>query len=196
MKKMVIAGAVVAVFTSFSGVQAFAQAKNFEGYSFGGNIEADSATSSATDGTSGSANSGGVGIQFQYDWALSDKFLLGVGVSADLGNRQAGTYLSGNNVYTNNRFGFNIEPGYAVSRNLVVYGRVSAIAASVEADDASGTAGTQGNSYGLGVRNLYDRNSYWQIGIDSYKLNDVTFGTGTTASLKGNTISFGLGYKY
>ena len=60
----------------------------------------------------------------------------------------------------------------------------------------SNTNNVQGVGYGLGVRKMVDKNVYWQVGYDQNQFNDVTYSSGTTASLKENVFSIGLGYKF
>lgn len=193
MKKIFLTLTTVA---SLVTVQAHAQAKNFEGFSLGANVEFDSASTSATDGTSDTGNNTRLGLQAQYNWAPGQNFVLGLGVSTGTGSRQAGAYASGAGAYISNRYALDLVPAYAINKDLLLFGKVSSISASVAADDGASTASVQGLGYGIGIRAMVDRNIYWQAGYDSYKFNDATFGTGTTASLKGNVVSLGLGYKF
>ena len=194
MKKLAYIGMTLA---AFAAVQAHAQSNSFAGFSVTGQAEFDGATSSASDGTSDSARSSGVGIQAKYDWALNKKFVLGLGVSASSGNRQAGTYQSGNSVYSNDRYSLDLEPGYAVNQNVLVYGKLSSVSASVAGDDGASSTTVQGVGYGIGVRSLIDRNLFWQVGLDNYHLNDASFATtGTVSSVQGNVLSLGVGYKF
>lgn len=192
MKKVT---AIVAAVGMLSAMQAFAQAKNFEGLSLGANLEVDHGSMTATDGSSDSAHSTRLGLQARYDWALDNQFLLGLGASVGTGHRSAGAYLSGSEAYTKNRYSIDLMPGYAINNQLMVYGKVSALSATALSDDGVSTASVHGTGYGIGVRGLIDRNTYWQAGLDAHRFNDVTFNT-NTVTFKDNVFSVGVGYKF
>jgi outer membrane immunogenic protein len=193
MKKIIYLATALAALAS---VQAHAQATNFVGFSLGANAEFDGTATNGTDGTSDAGKTTGLGLQAKYDWDLGNNFVLGLGATASTGNRQAGTYTNGTGAYTNNRYSLDLMPGYALTKDLLVYGKVSSVAANAAANDGTSTAAVQGLGYGVGVRSMITPNAYVQAGYDYYKFNDVTFATGTTASLKGNVLSLGIGYKF
>lgn len=193
MKKVI---AIVSAIAALGTTPVFAQARNFEGFSLGANVEFDNGSSSATDGTSDNGNSTGLGLQARYDWALGDNFLLGLGATASTGKRTAGTYVSGAGAYTADRYSIDLMPGYALSDNLALYAKVSSVMANASSNDGSSTNSVQGIGYGIGLRGLFYRNMYWLAGVDSYRFNDVTFNTGATSSLKGTVFSLGVGYKF
>jgi len=187
---------ILAVAASLAGVAAHAQTSNFVGFSAAVNGELNSGTSTASDGSSSGSQRGGVGLQARYGWALGSDFVLGVGASASLGNRPAGSFANGSDVYSTQNYSLNVEPGYAISKDLLVYGKVSALSASVGSDDGSGTTPVQGVGYGVGLRSMLNQNTYWQVGVDSYRLNDANLSSGTTAALRGNVVSVGVGYNF
>ena len=193
MKKVLAIAAAMAAFTA---PQAFAQASQFEGFSLGANLEFDNASSSASDGTSDGANNTAASVQARYDWALGHNFVLGLGATMNTGNRKAGTYANGAGAYLNNRYSLDVMPGYVLGKDLLLYGKVSSVAATATADDGATSTSLQGLSYGIGLRGMMNRNLYWQAGIDTYRFNDASFATGTTASLKGSVVGLGMGYKF
>lgn len=187
---------IIAALSALAVGQAHAQGTSFEGFSLAMNLESEGASTSATDGTSDSGRSTGVAFQAKYDWALGNQFVLGLGASANTENRLAGTYMSGASSYSSKRYSLDIEPGYAINNALLVFGKASSISATVASDDGASNTSAQGLGYGVGLRGMIDHNAFWQAGIDTYKLNDASFSTGTTASLKGNVVSLGIGYKF
>lgn len=176
--------------------QVFAQAKNLEGFNLGANLEVDRGYLSASDGASGDAHRTGVGLEARYDWAIDNQFLIGLGVSAGTGHRNAGTYASGAPAYTKDRYAIDVVPAYVLSNGMVVYGKVSALQAKAQADDGSGSATVRGTGYGIGLRGYIDNRTYWQAGLDTHRYRDVGFATGTSASLKDNVLSLGVGYRF
>lgn len=195
MKKLMTLTAVVAALSSS---QAFAQAKNFEGFSLGANAEFDRSTVDATGtgGISDNGNSTGLGLQAQYSWPLSSSFVFGLGVSASSDNRKAGTYTTGHQAYTKDRYSLDLIPGIAVSDMVLVFAKVSSVSATGASSNGTSTSSLYGLGYGLGFRALIDKNLFWQAGYDYVKFNDVTFSNGTVASFKSNVLSLGIGYRF
>lgn len=194
MKKV---SALVAALGMLGAMQAFAQAKNFQGPSLGAQLEVDRGSMRASDGSSDSAHSTGLALQARYDWVLDDQLLLGLGVSGSTGHRDAGVYLGGIGGYTHKRYSLDLMPGYAISNTLMVYGKLSALSAEALANDGAYSASVHGTGYGIGLRGLIDASTFWQVGLDSHRYHDVTFSTtGTTATLRNDILSLGIGYKF
>lgn len=194
MKKV---NAMVAAIGLLGAMQAFAQARNFEGMSLGANLEVDHGSITATDGSSDNSHSTRLGLQARYDWALDEQFLLGLGASVGLGQHSAGSYLGGSSAYTKNRYAIDLMPGYAINKQLMVYGKISALSATALSDDGVSTASVHGTGCGIGVRGLMDSNTYWQVGLDTNRFQDVTFSsTSNTATFRDNIFSLGVGYKF
>lgn len=193
MKKQL---AFIALAAAFCAVPASAQTRNFEGFSLGVNAEFERSWVEATDGTSDSGTSNGVGLQVQYNWGLGSNFLLGVGLAANTGNRKAGVYTNGADAYTKDRYSFDLIPAIPVSDKVLVYIKASSIAATGMSSNGSTSASMQGLGYGLGVRALIDKSWFWQAGYDSIKFNDVTFSNGTVAKFKSDILTVGVGYRF
>eukprot|EP01041_Mallomonas_annulata_P040002 gene40002-63812_t len=95
MKKLLIASAIVATFVT---PQAFAQAKNFEGFSVLGGVNLVSGTTEVTSTVfngSASESSQNLGLQAQYNFALGESFVLGLGANIGLGDLKAGVLSNG-----------------------------------------------------------------------------------------------------
>ena len=167
---------------------AFAQSQNFAGFSLGANVEFTKSNVDAATVGSDSANSTGLGLQAQYSFALAPQFVLGVGATLSTGNHKVSDVsgpLGGEN-NTKNNTSFDLTPGYAVSDTLLVFGKISALNATLE--NAAGT--TSISLSGLGYGNVFI-----QAGYDSNKYNDFTSGT-ITSSATSTIFSLGAGYKF
>lgn len=175
---------------------AFSSAGNLAGFSIGGSVENERAAVEASDGTSDSATTTNLGLQLRYDAPLAGNFLLGVGATFSIGNRQAGTFLSRASAYTKDRLSIDLMPGFALTGDTMAFVKISSNTATAAADDGVSTSTAQGMSYGLGMRSMLSDHVYWQASYDSYRFNDVGFGTGTAASLRGSILSLGVGYKF
>lgn len=194
MKKLLLTTFVLG---SIAASSAFAAGPNdLSGFSIGTTAEFSRGASNATDGTSDTGQSTALGLQARYDWSLAPNFALGLGASYSSGVHQAGTYASGAAATINNRYSLDIIPTVALANNFQLYGKVSSIYGAASADDGANTANVQGVGYGLGVRQMLDKNMYWQAGYDVNQFRDVSFSTGTTSSLKENVLSIGIGYKF
>ncbi len=194
MKKLLL---TTVAFGALAASSAFAAGPtDHSGFSIGANAEFSSGASSATDGTSDTGKTTALGLQGRYDWALAPNFAIGLGASYSSGNHQAGTYASGAAASINNRYSIDVIPTVALANNFQLYGKLSSIYGSATSDDGSSTANVQGVGYGIGVRQMLDKNMYWQVGYDLNQFRDVTFSTGTTSSLRENVVSLGIGYKF
>ncbi|MDZ7937546.1 MAG: outer membrane beta-barrel protein [Rhodoferax sp.] len=155
-----------------------------------------SGSSSATDGTSDSGKTTSLGLQARYDWALAPNFAIGLGGSYSSGAHQHGTYASGAGASVNNRYSLDIIPTVALPNDFQLYGKLSSIYGNAASNDGVNSSNVQGVGYGIGVRQMINKNMYWQAGYDLNKFNDVTFSNGTTSSLQENVVSVGLGFKF
>ncbi|APW41824.1 outer membrane protein [Rhodoferax saidenbachensis] len=194
MKKLLLTTVALGAFAASS---AFAAGPaDLSGLSIGANAEFSAGSSSATDGTSDTGKSTALGLQGRYDWALAPNFAIGLGASYSSGNHQTGTYANGTAANINNRYSIDVIPTIALSNDFQLYGKLSSIYGSAASNDGSSSADVQGVGYGIGVRQMLDKNMYWQAGYDLNQFKDVTFGTGTTSSLRENVFSLGVGYKF
>lgn len=170
----------------------FAQAKNFEGLSLGATIANTKTTTEDTTGANPSIDgtSTGLDLNAQYNWALGQEFVLGVGLNMGTGNNKAGTNPSnGSDVTTKNRYALEFTPGVAISKDLLLFGKVAYLNATAES--GIGSTSLTGTGYGLGVRGMVDKNLFWQAGYDlnQYQEKDNN-------KLKSSVFSLGVGYKF
>ena len=190
--------ALIATCLVLAAPQVFAQAKNFEGFSLGGRLDASNSTTHVLNVGSDSGSSSGMGLQAQYSIALNNQFVLGLGASYGLWDRKAGSLGNPATDYTTrNALSFDISPSYALSDSVLVFGKVSSVgltllstAAGIETSDA-----LSGIGYGLGVRSMIDKNIYIQAGYDINRYNEKT-NTGNTFSGSTNIFSLGAGFKF
>ena len=183
MKKTILAIACTALATPL----VFAQAKNFEGLSMGVSIANTKTTvenpTSSTDGTTT-----GLDLNAQYTWALGQEFALGVGLTMGTGNNKAGT-VGGSDINTKNRYALEVTPGFAVSKDVLLYGKIAYLNATAES--AGTSESLTGTGYGLGVRGMVDKNMFWQVGYDLNQYQEKN-----NAKAKSTVLSLGVGYKF
>ena len=194
MKKLFVTTFVLGTLAAASSFAA--DTSNLSGFSVGANAEFAKGSSSATDGTSDNGNTSALGLQGRYDFPVAPNFAIGLGASYSSSNHKAGTYASGAEATIGNRYSLDVIPTVALANNYQLFGKLSSIYGRAASDDGSSTSDVQGVGYGIGLRQMLDKNMYWQVAYDLNKFSDVTFNTGTTSSLQENVFSIGVGYKF
>jgi outer membrane immunogenic protein len=192
MKKLLIATAVA---TTLFAPQAFAQAKNFEGWSIGANVENTKTTTKITSGAASGTQDGAssnLALQGGYAWALGNSFVLGLNLTLGFGENKAGTSRDGAEWITKTRATWSLEPGFAVSDSVLIYGKLTgngAISGVTNQTDKT----IAGSGLGLGVRYLVSKNFYIQGAYDS--VGEYT-GAYTNVNHSSTAFSLGVGYKF
>lgn len=195
MKKLLIASAIAATFVT---PQAFAQAKNFEGFSVLAGLNSASSTfeqtaKSGASSTSATSTSSNVQLQAEYTWAAGQNFTVGLGVNAGLGDLLFGRWAaSGVDLKLKDTVAVYVAPGYAISDTTLVYGKIASISGTA-ADTAS--VSLSGMGYGLGARFNSGKNLYYQAEFMANQYSDKDFPT-VIDKFKGTLFSFGVGYKF
>lgn len=183
MKKTILTLACTALATPL----VFAQAKNFEGFSLGASVSSTKTViDTAAASTDGSTT--GVNLNAQYNWALGQQYVLGVGIDVGLLKNNAGN-IFGKDTSTKNRYALELTPGIALSPDLLVFGKLASLSATI--DDGTNTSDITGIGYGIGIRGLADKNTYWQVGYDSNRYFEKSNATG-----KSTALTLGFGYKF
>lgn len=191
LKKYIIAAAVAAA--TFA-PQAFAQAKNFEGFSLAVGVNSVSTKLDWSGALTGSASGSGanLGLQAQYAMALGESFVLGLGVNAGVGDTSAGTPSGNSEVKLTNTSSVYVAPGFALNNSVQIYGKIAAINGSL---GGGGSGSSGGMGYGLGAQVLSGKNVYYQAEYMNNKYNDST-SSGTTFKVSSDVFSFSVGYKF
>jgi hypothetical protein len=189
MKKTMIGTALVCTLLA---PQAFAQSKNFEGFSLGGNINAASTKSENSFFGSGSATSdANISLWAQYTFAFGNQFNLGLGASADAGELKAGSWTSTIDAKIKNTTSLYVAPGFPLSDSTLLYGKVAYINTDASATGQT-TQSMSGYGFGVGADSALNKNLFLRFELMSNKLDEKT------VKLNGsNTVlSFGVGYKF
>ena len=183
MKKLLIASAIVATFIT---PQAFAQAKNFEGFSVTAAVNSNN--NSAELGNKVDASRANVGATAQYDFAIGNTFVVGLGASLGLND-----FDIASNAKLQNANSIFIAPGFAISNQTLVYGKIASVTAKA---DLSGTsADISGIGYGIGARYFTSKNVFFQGEYVFNKYDDKKISSGTFKNQTG-VLSLGVGYKF
>jgi hypothetical protein len=202
MKKAI---ACVAGLVMVASAPAWGQAKNFEGLSMNLNANALSSTTDLTlvgQKFSGSADDTTASMQIQYNRAISDKFLLGVGLESGLSDAKSGqlniegTVLNMTNKKMFGIFGF---LGFAVGENVLIYAKPSlefGTSTTVFPDEGVLRGrDLSGLGLGVGLQLNFNKNLYGQFGFDQVNYDAYTNYAGSLKSSFSRT-SLGIGYRF
>lgn len=190
MKKIMIAAALAA---AVAAPQAFAQAKNFEGFSVFGGLNAANSKIETTATNSATSRSTNVALQAQYAWALGQQFVLGVGATVGAGDLTFATGLAGD-IKLKDSAAVYIAPGVAVSDSTLVYGKIASTSGTVY--DNSGSLSVTGVGYGIGAQFKSGNNLFYQVEYLQNNFADKANNGGTIFKTSTGGLSFGVGYKF
>jgi opacity protein-like surface antigen len=198
----------VAFVAALAASSAFASAKNFEGFSVGLNANQVGPQYERSEGGPGYGGSVTVnevtnfdlGLQLQYDFAIGDKFLFGLG--GDVRSEQT----HGNTVVIGNKFAdakitdsssWYLAPGYVLSDKWLIYGKLAELNARL-----GKLKGVEFNGHGLGIGARYALSENWQLQAEfmrnSYKDKKFPseYGGSVVNKLHSTALSFGVLYKF
>ncbi len=207
MKKVIVISSILAA-VAFSS-SAFAQAKNFEGFTAGINVSSvgGSAKVNGTDESGGSQSETSgqqsfvPGIELGYNFAASDSVILGFTATYDFTKTKffdASDVDSFDSGYGQNRYSINFKPGYVIAPNVMLYATVGYNSMTLK---SSGTGEPDiskrlnGIGYGAGIsvmlsKNIFAKAEVQQVGYNSLTSGDDTVKPSTTIG------TIGIGYKF
>ena len=197
--KLLVASMMTVVATG-----AFAQAKNFEGFTAGVNVSSVGGTStlSTSAGTIDFGQQSVVpGVELGYNYAATQSVVLGLTATYDFvdsklgqaGNEDVGSL----NFKAQNRMSVNFKPGFVVTPSTLLYATVgyNSMSAKAALNGESESKTLSGIGYGLGVAVMVDKNVFVKAEVQQVnygKWNDS--GLSIQPNLTVGTI--GVGYKF
>jgi outer membrane immunogenic protein len=195
---------LVASLMTVAATGAFAQAKNFEGFTAGVNVSSVGGTSTLK-GAEGSADLGQQsvvpGVELGYNFAASKEIVLGLTATYDFADSKLGqsSDADGNfNVKGQNRMSINFKPGYVISPSTMVYATVGYNSMTGKLTDSvlgSTTKTYTGVGYGLGVAVMATKNVFVKAEVQQVNFGSQSSdGTSVQPNLTVGTI--GVGYKF
>ena len=198
MKKIITISTLVASAALSS--TAFAQAKNFEGFSVGVNASFVGNTTELTSsgvplnvGDSNLIPAGEIG----YTHAITDKFTLGISGTYDFIESKAGKITSSLQINAKNHYSINLKPGYALSKEALVYALVGYNSVEGSITNVSGSTTFTGIGYGFGTQLMLTNNLYAKLEIQQVQYDSKgTFGGVLNVKPISNVGTIGIGYKF
>jgi len=202
MKKLLLVSTLAAA-AAFSNT-AFAQAKNFEGFTAGVNVSSVGGTSTISgDGAKFDYGQQSFvpGVELGYNFAASKDVVLGLTATYDfadskLGQESFDNFGSGT-IKGQNRYSINFKPGFVVTPSTMIYATVgyNSMTAKVTALDQSKSGTVSGVGYGAGISVMVNTNIFVKAEFQQVNFNSINLGgPSITPNLTVGTI--GIGYKF
>lgn len=129
-----------------------------------------------------------IGVQAEYGLALGESFVLGLGATLGLSE-----FNASNSIKIKNANSFYLTPGFAISKDTLIYAKLASVSAT--AYDSSASIDISGTGYGIGVRYLNNKNVFFQVEYTSNKYDDKVYSNGRVKNETG-TLALGVGYKF
>lgn len=198
MKKHLLA----LVITSAVSTGAFAQAQAFQGFSVGinGSFVGNSTELSGDIPSTNLGNSNVVPAgEIGYTHAITNQFTLGISGTYDFTESKAGQFV-GLQFKGKNHYSINLKPGFAVTKDALVYALVGYNSVEGTTDSnaiLSGSTTYTGIGYGLGAQVMFTPNIYGKVEIQQVQYDSKNIGgTAVSAKPSSNIGTIGIGYKF
>ena len=195
MKKLTLS---VAVACAFAIPQVFAQSQGFKGLSAGVGFNVAESTSSlslANTTRSLTDTDNNFALQVQYNVAMSQSLLLGLGTNIGFGNLKAGQFVPGQ-AKIKDSYSLYVAPSVAISDTVLAYGKLAYLNAKAENAYGHSVNFDNGYGYGIGLQYLYTKNWFGQVELMINQYNDKSPAPGETDKLKNGVYSLTAGYKF
>lgn len=193
MKKLILSAAVASAFLA---PQAFAQNKNFEGFSLGLSANFNSGKTEIP-GESPSESSTTAGIKGTYGWGFDkSNFILSASVAYDTGNIKMGTTSGGTSAVGKGLTMVSVEPGFKASNDMLIYAKLGY--ATVKGELSAGGIGSEnydGTNIGIGLRTMMNKN--WSIDFEAQQINfKAKYSSAAGYDIKPSATVFSIGANY
>jgi opacity protein-like surface antigen len=195
MKKLTLS---VAVACAFALPQVFAQSQGFQGLSAGVGFNVAQSTSDlALPGNTRSLadTDNNFALQVQYNVAMNQSFLLGLGTNIGFGNLNAGQFARGQ-AKIKDSYSLYIAPSLAINDSWLAYGKLAYLNAKAENAYGRSVNFDNGYGYGIGLQVQYNKNWFGQAELMINQYNDKSPAPGETDKLKNGVYSLTAGYKF
>ncbi len=195
MKKLIITSAVALAAVA---PLAFAQSSNFQGLSAGVGVNVADTTSEAqlpSISYKGTDTDNNFALQLQYNMAVNEVFLLGLGASANFGDLKAGKLGLVGQIKVKDAYSLYLAPGYAFNSTWLGYGKLAYLNANGTSDNGGSTKFDNGYGYGIGLQAMFTKNWFGQVEYMVNQYNDKS-SLNETDKLKSGVYSLTAGYRF
>ena len=200
MKKILLAAVLGAALAP----QAFAQGRNFEGFSVGVNASSSSVSTEATGtGVSGKFGDGSENFTLQaaYGVSMGGNGVLGLGGTYTLADFNAGNITSGattTSLKGKDMYSLYVEPGFLVNPSTLVFAKAAYISMKGETSGSGVTGGSEnfdGLGYGAGVRMSFGKTAFWQFELTQSDYNAKSI-SGLNLKPSSFNRTIGIGFRF
>ena len=199
MKKIIALAVVVAACSTST----FAQVSNFTGLNAAANMTSIKTETTPEGNPTLSDRAIGANLQAAYGFALTPEIVLSVGATIGLTNDKAGGYVDTHdtgNLKLKKQTSIYVEPGYMVTSQTLVYGKVAYETATLDMTSTdpsnSATADVKGVGFGVGARTMLNKNWLAQAELKQTKFDKATGSDGSKLDARSSVVSVGVGYKF
>lgn len=180
---------VVLLWMSLSSV-AFAQSKNFEGFSFAIDYSLKSITDQSIPGGSETSNSGIPGITADYYKAINERWLVGAYGTYDL----VTTDTAGSDPDAHNPIEVGGKLGFAFNEKLMAYAKLGYSASKYSSPGYY--QWIRGPSYGVGAEYLLTKHMFTRVEFSQQNYKTVAWGDGSSDKVWIDSYGISLGWRF
>lgn len=194
MRKLLMAAAASAACVT---PLAHAQASDFEGFGIGLGVTSANTTTEYVHGDSFNATStdNDAVLQLQYNLAVNEVFLVGLGGTANAGDLTAGT-IGATQYKVKDAYSLYVAPGYVFTKDWMGYGKLAYLNATLKDSNGQSFSFDNGWGYGIGLQAMFGKNWFGQLEYMVNQYNDRAPVPGDTLKLKANVYALSAGYKF
>ena len=134
-------------------------------------------------------------LQAQYNIAMGNNFVLGLGGSVGQGDMKSGKYNNQQSV-ARDSYSLFVAPGYAFNSTWMGYGKLSYLVSNLQLPSANSIRFDNGYGLGVGLMVNFDRNWYGQAELSVNQFSDRNPVPGETDKLKASIYALTAGYRF
>jgi len=132
-----------------------------------------------------------------YTYAINDKFTVAVTGTYDFVDANAGKITSTLQLKGKDHYSVNLKPGYALSKDALVYATIGYNQITASITNVSGTTNFTGIGYGVGAQVMLTSNVFAKVEIQQIQYDSKgTFGGALNVKPISNVGTVGVGYKF
>jgi opacity protein-like surface antigen len=178
--------------------QAFAQSGNFKGLSAGVGLNGADTTSEArlpAASYKGIDSDVNFSLQLQYNVALNEAYLLGLGTTVNSGDLKAGKLGLVGQIKVRDAYSLYVAPSYAFNNTWLGYAKLAYLFANAVSANGGSTKFDGGYGYGFGAQAMFTKNWFGQAEFMNNQYEDQS-SLHENDKLKSKMYSLTAGYKF
>ncbi len=185
---------------SFATSVAYAQASNFKG-PFGGILVSSVGSSTDINGSGPAFSTGAQTVlptlEAGYNFATTEKFVLGASITYDLAKTNGGNIATAS-LQSDNHYSLNFKPGYAINDTTLLYATIGYNHRNATVTNAGNFPGYSfdGIGYGIGSMLMLNESIYLRFELQKINYGSQSIQSGVSAQPSLTVGTIGVGYKF